>query len=166
MFKPIDLHSLSFNPFDKIGKEWFLITAKNENKVNTMTASWGALGHLWNKDIIIAFIRPQRYTKQFIDQSEAFTLSFFEDHHKELSYLGTKSGKDEDKISHVNFHITEIENLPTFEEAKDVFLIKKLYVGKFEKDNFLYSDLYDKNYPNDDLHYIYIGEITGVYSHE
>lgn len=166
MFKPIDLHSLSFNPFDKIGKEWFLITAKNENKVNTMTASWGALGHLWNKDIIIAFIRPQRYTKQFVDQSEAFTLSFFEDHHKELSYLGTKSGKDEDKIAHVNFHITEIENLPTFEEAKDVFLIKKLYVGKFEKDNFLYSDLYDKNYPNHDLHYIYIGEITGVYSHE
>lgn len=166
MFKPIDLHSLSFNPFDKIGKEWFLITAKNENKVNTMTASWGALGHLWNKDIIIAFIRPQRYTKQFVDQSEAFTLSFFEDHHKELSYLGTKSGKDEDKIAHVNFHITEIENLPTFEEAKDVFLIKKLYVGKFEKDNFLYSNLYDKNYPNDDLHYIYIGEITGVYSHE
>ena len=120
MFEKVDIHSLSFNPFDKFGKGWLLISATKNGKTNTMTASWGTLGHLWNKDVAIIFIRPQRYTKEFVDESETFTLSFFDDKHKELSYLGTKSGKDEDKISKVNFHIEMVDGNPTFKEAKEV----------------------------------------------
>lgn len=166
MFTKTNIHDLQINPFDKISKDWMLISAKYKDKTNTMTASWGAFGHLWNKDIAIVFIRPQRYTKEFVDQADYFTLSFFEGKHKELSYLGTKSGKDEDKIKNVGFHLTDIEGLPTFKEAKEVFLTKKLYVGQLEKDHFLYKELYDKNYPQNDLHYVYIAEITGVYTHE
>ena len=73
-----------------------------------------------------------------------FTLSFFDDKHKELSYLGTKSGKDEDKISKVNFHIEMVDGNPTFEEAKEVFICKKLYVGKLEKEHFLLPKIYEK----------------------
>ena len=79
MFEKIDIHSLNFNPFDKVGKDWLLISATKNGKTNTMTASWGTLGHLWNKDVAIIFIRPQRYTKEFVDESEMFTLSFFDD---------------------------------------------------------------------------------------
>ena len=64
MFEKVDIHSLNFNPFDKIGKDWLLISATKSGKTNTMTASWGTLGHLWNKDVAIIFIRPQRYTKE------------------------------------------------------------------------------------------------------
>ena len=66
MFEKIDIHSLNFNPFDKVGKDWLLISATKNGKTNTMTASWGTLGHLWNKDVAIIFIRPQRYTKEFV----------------------------------------------------------------------------------------------------
>lgn len=66
MFEKVDIHSLSFNPFDKVGKDWLLISATKNGKTNTMTASWGTLGHLWNKDVAIIFIRPQRYTKEFV----------------------------------------------------------------------------------------------------
>ena len=76
MFKPIDYHTLNFDPFHKIGKDWLLISARKDGITNTMTASWGALGHLWNKDIAIVFIRPQRYTREFVDASDSFTLSF------------------------------------------------------------------------------------------
>ena len=144
MFEKVDIHSLNFNPFDKIGKDRLLISATKSGKTNTMTASWGTLGHLWNKDVAIIFIRPQRYTKEFVDESETFTLSFFDDKHKELSYLGTKSGKDEDKISKVNFHIEMVDGNPTFEEAKEVFICKKLYVGKLEKEYFLLPKIYEK----------------------
>ena len=154
MFEKVDIHSLNFNPFDKIGKDWLLISATKSGKTNTMTASWGTLGHLWNKDVAIIFIRPQRYTKEFVDESETFTLSFFDDKHKELSYLGTKSGKE------------MVDGNPTFEEAKEVFICKKLYVGKLEKEYFLLPEIYEKNYPLDDLHYVYIGEITDVYSNK
>ena len=166
MFQKTDIHTLHFNPFDKIGKDWLLISATKGGQTNTMTASWGAFGHLWNKDVAIVFIRPQRYTKEFVDHADTFTLSFFDDKHKELSYLGHTSGKDEDKISTVNFHVEMVDNQPTFKEAKEMFVCKKIYVGKFEKENFLFQEIYDKNYPLDDLHYVYIGEITDVYTNK
>ena len=105
-------------------------------------------------------------SKEFVDESETFTLSFFDDKHKELSYLGTKSGKDEDKISNVNFHVEMVDGNPTFKEAKEVFICKKLYVGKLEKEHFLLPEIYERNYPLDDLHYVYIGEITDVYTNK
>ena len=87
--------------FRLIGKEWMLVTAKNqEGKVNTMTASWGGFGVMWGKNVAVTVLRPQRYTKEFIDQSESFTLSFYDDtFKKDLSYLGSVSGRDEDKIA-------------------------------------------------------------------
>ena len=73
-FREIRAEELSFNPFDKIGKEWMLITAGDEAKHNTMTASWGGLGIMWGKKVATVYIRPQRYTKEFVDQNERFIL--------------------------------------------------------------------------------------------
>ena len=76
-FKEINIDELYLNPFTKIGKDWMLITAKNNDKVNTMTASWGGLGFMWGKNVSFTVIRPQRYTKEFIDNSNYFSLCFF-----------------------------------------------------------------------------------------
>ena len=92
------LDTLDFNPYKKIGKEWFLVTAGDESGWNTMTASWGFAGVMWGKNTFTTVIRPQRYTKEFIDKAEYFTISFFkEEYKKALSFCGSHSGRDCDK---------------------------------------------------------------------
>ena len=96
--KEVKIEDLTFNPFTKIGKEWMLITAGNEEKHNTMTASWGGVGIMWGMNVATAYIRPQRYTKGFVDAEDMYTLSFFqEEYRKALNLCGTKSGRDCDK---------------------------------------------------------------------
>ena len=75
-FKEMDIHELQFNPFDKISRQWMLVTAGDRMKSNTMTASWGGVGIMWGKPVVTAYIRPQRYTKEFVDGSDRFTISF------------------------------------------------------------------------------------------
>ena len=120
--------------FRLIGKEWMLVTAKNkEGKVNTMTASWGGFGVMWGKNVAVTVLRPQRYTKEFIDQTDSFTLSFYDDtFKKDLSYLGSVSGRDEDKISKTRLTPTDANGIPYFEEAKIVLICKKLYAQPME----------------------------------
>ena len=94
-FHEVPIESLEFNPFKKISKQWMLITAGDEKKSNTMTASWGGLGIMWGKNVATAYIRPNRYTKEFVDQTDHFTLSFLpEEERKALNYCGTVSGRD------------------------------------------------------------------------
>ncbi len=75
MKKEIKPEELTKNPFHMIGKEWMLVTAEKDGKVNTMTASWGGVGIMWGKPVAYVFIRPQRYTKEFIDGTDTFSLS-------------------------------------------------------------------------------------------
>ena len=128
---PIPVSELQQNVFTAIGKEWMLITAETEKDgkptANTMTASWGGLGRLWNKDVAFAFIRPQRYTKEFVDSADTFSLCFFGgEKMQELGYLGTVSGRDEDKIAKSGLTLTHIDGVPCFEEATTVLLCRKM----------------------------------------
>ena len=101
-FREVDLKSLEFSPFEKIGDEWALVTAGTTSGYNTMTVSWGGMGVLWGKDVVTIYVRPQRYTKEFLDANDRFTLSFYAPEHKEaLRYLGTHSGRDSYKATHV-----------------------------------------------------------------
>ena len=93
-FQKKDVKSIEMKPFEKIGSEWMLISAKKDDRVNTMTASWGGLGVLWGKNVVTVYIRPQRYTKEFVDAQDTFTLSFFGgEYMRELGYLGKVSGR-------------------------------------------------------------------------
>ena len=97
-FKTVEIKDLQFNPFTLIDKEWMLITAGNEQKCNTMTASWGGMGIMWNKCVVTIGIRPQRYTLGFVEQNDLFTLSFFSEEWRDaLKFCGSKSGRDYDK---------------------------------------------------------------------
>ena len=162
-FRPIDLHQLSINPFQAIADQWMLITAEKpvdgQPKANTMTASWGGLGHLWGKDVAFAFIRPQRYTKQFVDENDCFSLCFFGGEQMEaLRYLGTASGRDEDKIAKSGLTLTHIDSVPCFEEASLVLLCRKLYVQTLNPEQFTDRAVADSCYPNHDFHDLYIAQ--------
>lgn len=161
MFQNIDTTELE-NVFKLIGQDWTLITAKSGDKINTMTASWGGMGHLWNKDVVYIFIRPQRHTLDFVDNSDHFTLTFFpEKYRNDLTYLGTVSGREEeDKISKTRLTPVVDGEFVYFEENRIVIKCKKVYKQKLDNECFLDPSI-EKNYDND-YHYMYIGEILEV----
>ncbi len=165
-FETIDISEITLNPFTKIGKEWMLITAKNNNAVNTMTASWGGLGVMWGKNVAFIGIRPQRYTKQFIDNTDTFSLCFFDEKYKNtLSYLGTVSGKDENKIEKSGLTLNTYNDIPFFEESNCFITCKKLYAQELQSKCFIDNTLDNKWYENKDYHTIYFGEITNIVKH-
>jgi len=126
-----------------------------------MTASWGGLGIMWNKNVAYVFLRPQRYTKEFIDATDTFSLSFYnESYRKILSYLGTVSGRDEEKIEKSGLSKASYGNTPYFEEANLVLICKKLYAQQYDPEGFIDETLDEKNYPQKDYHTMYIVEIT------
>lgn len=156
-------NTLTLNPFETIGKEWFLITATKDGKTNTMTASWGGIGILFGKPVAYIFVRPQRYTKEFIDANSHFSLSVLpEKYRKQLNYFGTVSGRDEDKIKNSSLHVQTEDGVPYFEESKLVFLCKKLFAQTMEENSFLDSAIIDKWYPDKDFHTLYIAEIESI----
>ncbi len=162
MFKEIKIEEMKFNPFTMIGKEWMLITAGTKEQFNTMTASWGFLGYLWERNVAAIFVRPTRYTYQFTEKHNTFTLTFFEEKHKDaLKLLGTVSGRDRDKVKEAGLTPVFDKDFVYFEEAKLVLLCKKLYFDDLKSENFLNPSI-EKFYPEKDYHRIYIGEVEKV----
>ena len=161
MFNKIDPKQLKFNPFSAIGDKWMLVTAGDSNKANTMTASWGGAGVLWNKNVVTCYIRPQRFTRELIDANENFSVSFLpEEFRKQLVYCGRVSGRDEDKIMGSGLTLLNDYAAPCFEEADTVLICKKIYVGELKPQGIVYPEHDEANYPAKDYHIVYIGEIT------
>lgn len=162
-FKEIEIKDLNMNPFTLIGNEWLLITAGNENKFNTMTASWGSLGVFWGKNSATIYVRQSRYTKEFIDSNDTFTLSFFsEDYKKALGICGSLSGRDVNKVEKANLTPVFDEISPYFKEAKMTMICKKMYHTDIELANFDEPKFNETMYPDKDYHTIYIAEILKV----
>lgn len=162
-FREIKPENLNKNPFHLISKEWMLVTTQAGGVCNTMTASWGGLGHMWREDVAFIVLRPQRYTKELLDQTDTFSLSFFGDRYKkELGYLGKVSGRDENKIEKSGLTITSDKEVPYFEEASTVLFGQKLYAKQMEPSSFLIEDLIPTFYPEEDFHILYIAKITKI----
>lgn len=158
----INIRDVKENPVKLISDGWGLLTAGNENGWNTMTVSWGAIGELWNKDVAIAFVRPQRYTKDFMDSSEYFTLCFFDEEYKKaLQICGTKSGRDIDKAAATGLIPAFTDDTTYFEQAKLVLICKKIACQDMNPAGFLDSSI-EKCYNNGDYHTTYVGEIVKV----
>lgn len=161
--KEITPQQLNGNPFTMIGKDWTLITAKNGDKVNTMTASWGGMGVMWGADVVFIFVRQSRYTKEFIDASEKFSLTFYdESERKNLSYFGSTSGRDEDKIAKAGYHVAVENDTPYFEEAKTVLLCSKLSRHHMDMAGILDKEIEPRWYAEGNEHDMYIGKIEKV----
>ncbi len=162
-FGEVNAEELQFNPFTKIGKEWLLVTAGDEKKHNTMTASWGAMGIMWGKNVATVYIRPQRYTKEFIDNGEMFTLSFYgEEHRKALNICGSKSGRDCDKEKEAGLTPYYTDGTTAFEEADMIFVCRKLYSQPMGPEYFTADWIDEKWYPAKDYHVMYMAEIVKV----
>lgn len=166
-FKRIKPEEISENTFKLIGKDWMLVTAGTEEKFNTMTASWGALGVLWGKTMAMCFIRPNRYTYGFMEANDCYTLSVYDEKYRpQLTLCGRTSGRDTDKVKETGFTPAFAQcGAPYFEEAKLVLVCRKMYFDDFKPENFLNEEI-SKEYPNKDYHRIFIGEIIEVLEKE
>lgn len=165
--KEIPVQDLMLNPMTKIAKQWMLITAGTEGSYNTMTASWGHMGSIWGHGgglpTVCIYVRPQRYTKEFVDREDYFTLSFFSDEYrKALGYLGSHSGRDEDKVSTVGLTPVFGENFTTFAQSELTLVCRKLFRCPLKEEYFLDKNVLEDCYPNRDFHDLYIGEIVKV----
>ena len=163
MFEKIDPKSLEQNVFSLIGERWMLITAGTGERCNTMTASWGGLGVLWGKPVATVYIRPQRYTLEFVEREERFTLcSFGEEYRRALALCGSKSGRDLDKVKECNFTVETVDGAPYFQQADLVLVCRKLYWQDMDPAHFLDGEIDGKWYPQKDYHRIFIGELETV----
>ena len=163
MFKEIEPGSIKENAFKLIGTEWMLVTAGSMKSFNTMTAAWGNFGFLWKRNVCFAFIRPGRYTYEFMEKEKLFTLSFFEEKYKSaLEFCGSHSGRDTDKIKKTGLTpFQSPEGGVSFKEAKLIIECKKIYFQDIAPANFLDPSIAD-NYPARDYHRMYVGEILHV----
>ena len=172
-FKTLPITELQLNPVTMIGGQWWLITAGNEaSGYNTMTASWGHLGSLWERPgarthqglaTAVVYLRPQRYTKEFMDREDYFTLSVFDGSYKKaLTYLGSRSGRDEGKVAATGLTPVFEDSVTYFKQARMVFFCRKLYQAPLLEEGFTDQSLIADNYPKKDFHHMYVGEITRI----
>lgn len=162
MQKEINIRELKDNFVKMISNDWALLTAGKSDDFNTMTVSWGGIGELWNKDVCFVFVRPQRYTYEFMEKNDYFSLSFFGgDYKKELGICGSKSGRDIDKIEETGFSPIDLGEAVGFEQAKVNVVLKKLAYQDMKPDGFI-DETIMKNYANNDFHRAYVGEIVKV----
>jgi flavin reductase (DIM6/NTAB) family NADH-FMN oxidoreductase RutF len=163
-FTNISPTEIADNVFKLLDQDWMLVTAGNLEDYNTMTASWGHMGILWNLPIAIAYIRPQRHTYGFANRFPEYTLSFFTERYRTaLQFCGTRSGRDCDKAAETGLTpvATDRGNV-FFEEARLVLECRKVYQDDLKKKNFLLPEIARKNYPKNDFHRFYMGEIVNV----
>lgn len=164
--------------FDMFRNQWALVSAGNIGDFNTCTVSWGSLGTLWTRpgksgSIVTVYLHPARYTREVLEQNDTFTVSFFpREYRKALGYLGSHSGRNEDKVSVAGLSPISIDQGVTYKEANLTFVCRKIYQHKLSKED-IAQDVKDyyianpKAYPVNENgewepHVVFVGEIIDV----
>jgi len=171
-FHEINVTDFNENVFNLIKNEWFLMSAEKDGKVNPMTVAWATVGILWQKNVVIAAVRPERYTREFLDAADTFSLTVFDkQYRKMLGYCGTVSGRDEDKVEKSNLTVIYDGNTPYFEECRLSINCRKLCVTPLVEEDFLgNSEFTNKWYGGTNrasgegggYHLLYIAEIEKI----
>ena len=162
-FETILAQDIQYNPFEMIGKQWLLVSAGDKERCNTMTASWGGVGVIWNKNVVTVYIRPQRYTHELMEASDYFCVSVLPESMRQvLAYCGKASGRDEDKLAVSHLTPRFEKTISGFEEADLNIYCRKLYAADLTPEGFTDPTLDTRNYPQKDYHTMYIGEIIKV----
>ena len=148
--------------FAQFDKKWALLCAGTKEKHNTMTISWGGTGILWNKPVAFVFVRPNRYTKEFIDSNDYFTMSGYSDVMRPaIKFCGRNSGRDIDKIKETGLIPVFEEKAPYFEQAKLVLVCRKMYAQDLSESCIIDKSLLEY-YKDNDYHTMYVAEIVKV----
>ena len=154
-----EFNAKSFEVFDQ---EWALVTAGTKDSCNAMTISWGGLGTLWGRPAATVYVKPVRYTWNFMKENDYFTVSFYdEQYRKALGVFGSKSGRDTDKVKATGFTPVYLENAVTFREAKTTLLCRKIYTQDLDIDaipDFARERYYTEEAP----HTMFIGEVIDI----
>lgn len=168
MFKEIAFTDVKENVVDLLKNQWALVTAGDKNGFNPMTVSWGAVGELWAQDMATIYIRPQRYTVKYLEEQDYFTISVYPPELKKQIHgvCGSKSGRDTDKAKEAGITPVFDEKAPYFKEAKLVLVCRKVAKGEFKPEQFIDKSIIPAQYPQNDFHYIYYGEIEKVLINE
>ena len=155
MLKNIDLALC-----ERLRDEFALLGAvKDDGSFNFMTVSWGGFGILWGKEVCFVFVRPERHTYEFCEESESFSLSFFDSERKgDLIFCGRNSGKDVDKVKACNFETKITNGVLRFADARLTLVLRKLYAQDLEKACFIDTSLL-KNYESAGFHRMYVCEV-------
>lgn len=164
MLKKIIDKDYNKNPFEEFGSNYALVTAGGKDGYNPMTISWGTIGVLWNKNVAIIFIRPERKTMEYIQKNSKFTISFFDGKYmEELKLAGKISGHDyKEKFSEIG--LTAIYDVDAdvyyAKEASYVLKCTKLYMGDINSDGFVDKSLIEKFYKEQGYHKIIVAQIN------
>jgi len=166
-FTSISPRDIEDNSFNLIGHDWMLVTAGTIDSYNTMTASWGGFGVLWNRNICWCVVRPQRYTYQFLEKFDRYTLTFFPKQFRPaLKLCGTKTGRDTDKAAETGLVPFSLESgAVAFEQARLILECRKDYIHDLNPSNFLDPRVHSE-YPDKDYHRMYLGEIVSAFRAE
>ena len=161
VFQPVEVEEILDGPLSFGNGNWALLTSKKDDKVNTMTISWGGLSYLWGRYCVNIYVRESRFTRECIDASKRFSISFL--NHDEFrgakNYLGAVSGRDEDKIANAKLNVNYFEEVPFIDEADNVIICKTLYRNHMHEEEFVNGRVIADHYREGDYHYHYIGEI-------
>lgn len=162
-YRSISLREVEGNLVRRIASQWMLVAAGDQNGYNMMTASWGGAGEMWGADVAAAVVRPSRYTYEFLERSDYFTLSFFDETWKERvhSVCGSQSGRDIDKVQATG--LTPIFDQPSvrFAQAELTLCLRKIYVSDINPQNFVDPTI-AKWYENGDYHRLYVGAVEAA----
>lgn len=170
MKKEIDIFEHSAEIMNAL-KGGVLLTTKSGNRVNSMTISWGTLGIQWGKPLFTAFVRQHRFTKEFLDATEEFTINIpVGDYDKTITALcGSTSGRDRDKIAELGLTLEEptIVSTPGIRELPLTLECKVRYVQDQDLSALDAKDV-EAWYPEDengfrDFHTVYSAEIVAAY---
>lgn len=148
--------------FSQFDKKWALLSAGKADHHNAMTISWGGMGTIWNKPVVTVYVRPERYTYEFMNDNDYFTVSFYsEEYRNALALLGTKSGRDIDKDAESGLTLKDLGEATTYEEAEVTLLCKKIYYQDMEVERFP-EDVVESLYKTAGVHRMYIGEVVEI----
>ena len=165
MFQEVSTRDLSFKVFETIANVWGVVTMQDEGKVNAMTVNWFQMGHLWRDDVVTVYIRPQRHSYPLMNARDTFSVCIFEpndEDRKKLSFLGSASGKDHDKLAECGYTAQYDGETPYIAQAKWVFICEKIYVQDLDPAGFLDREFADKEYQAGDYHRMYVARIKKV----
>ena len=161
----IPANKFNVNIFEIWERNWFLLTSGTKEKYNMMTIAWGSIGRMWNKHFAQVVVRPSRYTYNFMNEFDTFTMCAFSDeYHRDLSFLGAKTGKDGDKLAGTSLTVMPAQTVeaPVYKEAELIFECRTIYQQEMDENKFI-ADYIEKCYPgNKDYHKIFFGEILHI----
>ncbi len=161
-FREISIDECDANFIQRLSTDYSLVSATSDNKTNMLTVAWAQMGYLWNRPVATVYIRPSRYTKEFIDASGRFTVSFIAGHPDAMMYLGRHSGRDGDKLAQTELTLLDYEGDPVYAQADLVLVCRLIYTQQLDLGQLLDDSVENAHYSNGNVSIAYIGQIEKV----